>query len=249
MKIYIKVFWLQKAGNTTDEYEDAFCPDTALEFSGSIFRAAVADGAAETSFSRLWATMLVRAYCNGRFIDGDFNHIKRLQKIWVRILSQKQLPWYAEEKLRQGAFASFAGLTLYEPRADVAQYETLAIGDSCIFQFRDDRLLFAGPLSRATQFNNRPVLLSSNPQSNSSQFLNIKQAQRQYRAGDTFFLMTDALARWLLQALGPNAALAGTLRNLNQLDQQSSFEGWVSRMRKMKIMRNDDVTMIQLLPL
>jgi hypothetical protein len=65
MHVVTEAFWLPKAGNTLEEYEDAFWPRKSMDRSLSMFRCAVADGATETSFSRVWAQTLVRAYCRG----------------------------------------------------------------------------------------------------------------------------------------------------------------------------------------
>lgn len=62
MRVSIQVFGLPKAGNRADEYEDAYSPKRQGELEGESFRFAVADGATEGSFSRLWAGMLVRSY-------------------------------------------------------------------------------------------------------------------------------------------------------------------------------------------
>jgi hypothetical protein len=61
MHILAQAFWLPKAGNNIDEYEDAFWPRRQIDASAEAFSFAVADGATETSFSKLWAEMLVRA--------------------------------------------------------------------------------------------------------------------------------------------------------------------------------------------
>ena len=47
---------LPKDGNTKAEYEDAAYPGNEINYYGELFRCAVADGATETSFSRLWAS-------------------------------------------------------------------------------------------------------------------------------------------------------------------------------------------------
>ena len=103
------VFWLPKAGNTPAEYEDAFWPrHYCLDSSGPV-RLAVADGATETSFSGLWARLLVAAYGRGRLtVDENEPALRRIRRIWKRAVGQKPLPWYAEEKLRSGAFFATA---------------------------------------------------------------------------------------------------------------------------------------------
>src|SRR2546422_7087812 len=111
MHLFAQGFFLPKAGNSHEEYEDAFWPQERIDLHTPAFRCAVADGATETSFSGLWAQMLVRAYCKGE-LSRKRQDLSRLQRNWLKFVSGRPLPWYAEEKLRSGAFSSIVGLAL-----------------------------------------------------------------------------------------------------------------------------------------
>ena len=66
MQILVEGFWLPKAGNTEDEYEDALSPKkTQGKLERKFPRFAVADGATESSFSGLWAQLLVDSNSHG----------------------------------------------------------------------------------------------------------------------------------------------------------------------------------------
>src|SRR5712664_4061192 len=107
MHVVAQAFWLPKAGNTLEEYEDAYWPERPVDQKTDAFSFAVADGATETSFSDVWAKMLVRAYCQRQLSDKKLSKsLPRLQSTWLKLVSGKPLPWYAEEKLRSGAFSS-----------------------------------------------------------------------------------------------------------------------------------------------
>ena len=70
MHVMARALWAPKAGNRSDEYEDAFWPQRTINRTvnrSGLFRLAVADGATETSFAGLWARRLVRAYGSGCF--------------------------------------------------------------------------------------------------------------------------------------------------------------------------------------
>src|SRR5215470_18933692 len=113
MHILSQAFWLPKAGNSKEEYEDAFWPEQQIDLGTEAFSFAVADGATETSFSGLWAKMLVRAYCSGKLADKKlFKSLPNLQRRWLEHVNKTPLPWYAEEKLRSGAFSAIVGLTI-----------------------------------------------------------------------------------------------------------------------------------------
>src|SRR5215470_1611127 len=103
------VFRLPKAGSSRAEYEDA------IAWSRKRRRFAVADGASASAFARLWARLLVQAYVGGRLqacsIEDD---LAPVQRRWSELVARKDLPWYAVEQVRRGAFAALVGLTLHE---------------------------------------------------------------------------------------------------------------------------------------
>jgi hypothetical protein len=245
--IVARAYKVQKSGNTVDEYEDASnyqeFPDRA------VFHAAVADGATETSFSREWAQLLVNAYCDGRFESGYHNEIAKLQRRWRLTLRDRQLPWYAEEKLKLGAYSSLVGITLFEeetPNGLIIRFTALAVGDSCLFHFRDDRLLLAWPLNRADQFGSRPVLLPSISPHDTSLSELVGNVAGNCQRGDRIFLMTDALACWLLQSLGATGELRGAIRDFVEINVSEKFIEQIDRLRSHGLIRNDDVTIVQI---
>src|SRR5437879_3789162 len=114
MRISAQAFWSPKAGNQESEYEDAFGPEhPIIGKEGTTFRFAVGDGATETLFSGVWAKQLVRAFCRGQLEGQGFpHHLTALRERWLKIVTRKPMPWYAEEKLRSGAFAAIVGTIL-----------------------------------------------------------------------------------------------------------------------------------------
>jgi hypothetical protein len=234
MHITTHAFWLQKAGNQREEYEDAFAYATSSE---SAFLCAVADGATETSFSGLWAHILVTAFIEKRLTGFDADNIRVLGQEWqeqiTEITREKPLSWYAEEKLRSGAFSSFLGLQI-DP---TGTWKAISIGDSCIFQVRESERIVSSPFDRPEQFNNQPALISTNPSRN--HMLTAVPVEGMWQDGDQFFLMTDALAQCYLA----NEYL--TRRNFLRMTDQGFFEYLIARLRSMKVCRNDDVTLVR----
>jgi protein phosphatase 2C-like protein len=247
MHVLTAAFWLPKAGNTPEEYEDAFWPRKSIDRSTPIFRCAIADGATETSCSSAWAQALVRAYCRGHLYGGKtfHKHLTSLQQQWKAAVSQKPLPWYAEEKLRQGAFSSLLGLTIRGGQgAEQLQWNALAVGDSCLFQIREDKVITQFPLTCSDQFTNRPVLLSSNPASNDRLADHIRPASGQWHDGDAFYLMTDAIACWFLRADERGEAPWVIIRDLGTEDGRN-LEEWIACLREEGRLSNDDVTIVR----
>ena len=243
MHVHIQSYWLAKAGNTPDEYEDAFWSDWT-DRDTVAFRVAVADGATEASFSRQWAKRLVRSYCNVTTAHQDLCQIlPQIQKGWCRSVSARPLPWYAEAKLQLGAYSSLVGLTIWEKElaSGAARWEAIAVGDSCLFQVRDNQLLIAWPLSRPDQFNNRPLLISTKPENNTHLAEQIARLPGDWESGDSFCLMTDALACWFLQKLDQGCKPGEVIPDFGS----QTFSDWIADLRASKQMRNDDVTLVK----
>lgn len=254
MIVTARAYWAPKAGNRLDEYEDAFWPPNPAKRTskragkgaakapaknaGSHLRFAVADGATETSFAGLWARQLVHAYGVGCFDGADWlDQLRRQQSAWYNEVLQKPLPWYAEEKVRAGAFAALVGLELARSGA----WNCLAIGDCCLLQWRGDELVTAFPAQGAAFFTSRPCLLSSNAAANGSLTELMLHMRGRWLPGDRFALLSDALAQWALRRLEtgdpPWVALAEVQRA-----GQRHFGQWVDSLRAAAMLRNDDVT-------
>jgi hypothetical protein len=248
-------FALPKAGNSAEEYEDAWATSEIAEAAPGTFACAVADGATETSFSGLWARLLTAAYCAGVDTpDALFDVLPLMQEEWRRAVDAIPLPWYAEEKARRGAFAALTGLTLVAPEvpesddAEGGSWTALASGDSCLFQVRDDDLIAACPLMCSGDFTNRPTLLSSDPASNDALAETLVYVGGSWLPGDTFYLLTDALACWFLASFEagdrPWHILNAFLDADTGADAEADFAAWIADLRAARTLRNDDVTLV-----
>lgn len=242
MRVSVDTRWLQKAGNSTAEYEDAFYPGT-LEAEAWYLRAAIADGATETSFSREWAHELVRAYCKRRIREARLAHaLPNLQRRWSAQVGSVPLTWYAQEKLSMGAFASLLGLTIMDREATPATWRAVAIGDSCVFQLRQGDLIRAFPMQRSKDFSSRPTLISSLGSSNGDVRAMTSGTAGHWKSGDQFLLMTDALAQFFLGSLENRGNPRRWLKAFNESPDR--FEDWMDKMRRTGKIRNDDVTVV-----
>ena len=239
------VFRLPKAGSARAEYEDG------VAWSRREARFAVADGASASAFARLWAHLLVHAYTAG-WLTADTleSDLSRVQARWAALVDRRTLPWYAAEQARRGAFAALVGLSL---RTD-GRWTALAVGDCCLFQMRGQDLLVAFPFSDPDAFTNRPMLLGSRPLSNVGlrRCGAIATASGDWRAGDTFLLMSDALAAAFLRLrreagdVLPPDKRASSVLGLDFDCTYVGFRRWVQALRTQRIMRNDDVSLLWL---
>ena len=231
----VSAFRAAKAGSTAEEWEDAFCYDPDQG------RFCVADGASESSFAAAWARLLAEGFV-ARPPDGSTlrDWLRPLQAEWARGTRGRELPWYAEEKARSGAFSSILGFCL-EPHDGV--WRALAVGDSCLFSVRENRLAASFPFSNSGEFHSRPMLLSSADRANAGIASAVREAEGEARSGDLILLMTDALAAWFLAEaeLGRRPWAV-----LERIATQEEFGTFVDLMRAGRSMRNDDVTLLKI---
>lgn len=252
MRVGYHTFRIQKAGNAEEEYEDAFWPEQDIDRELPAFRAAVADGATESSFSGEWARLLVRAWCRGRLTERRlWRDLRQIQRKWLTEVASRPLPWYAEEKLRSGAFSTLLGLHVRDDSAGERgmAWVAVAIGDSCLFQVREDELVLAHPLSSSTQYTTTPLLLSSEGSANAP----LRDARLfvsgRCRPGDTFYLMTDALAHWFHTGVEQGHRPWRALDGLQSWPDDRKL-GWIRQLqdrnpsRSDRGVRNDDVTLV-----
>lgn len=194
-------------------------------------------------------------------LAGDAATVERyiapLQRAWHKSIAWDRLPWFAEDKARSGAFATLLAFefvprrrsgTPCEEAGDFAGsaslcWRAMAVGDSCLFQLRDEGISTAFPIARADEFNSRPLLLSSNPANNGRVWESVRFCDGDARPGDVFLFATDALAHWFLAE-----AEAGRQpwHLLLGLQSQAEFAAFVAQLRGSHAIRNDDVTLIRI---
>ena len=260
MEPLVQAYWVPKLGNSAEEYEDAFAysaPDRHL---------AVADGATESSYADRWARDLVDQFVtNPPPVDAAQTPfpawLTPMQQRWREGIDWENLPWFAEEKAKGGAYATFLGVTVFDPdsagstsflkRATAFfrkheaprawRWKAVAIGDSCFFQIREGKMVRSFPLTKADQFNSRPVLLCSNPANNTGVWPEVRFEQGDCKPEDLFILATDAVAKWFLEQTEANGKPWETLQRISS---NQEFQDFVARLRNEKALRNDDTTVL-----
>jgi Protein phosphatase 2C len=239
----IKVFCCPKSGNSVEEYEDAWAHRQTRTPAG--LRVAVADGATESSFAKLWAVLLAESYVRSELAGAEF--LARLQparRLWRRRLAGRPLPWFASEKAGQGAFAAFLGLQI---DAHTNRWTALAVGDCCLMQVDDVgegmRVLTAFPLQESSQFTMSPYLIGSRSDGEPPHE-RIQISKGSLRDGDMLLLATDAVAAWLLKQHEAGRPLWKWL--YRKLRTPESFAAMVAYGRKHGL-RNDDFTLVRVI--
>jgi hypothetical protein len=256
-----------KYGNSPDEYEDAWCtspliPADADEIAGESIRISVADGASESAFAARWAHMLVDKFSSAPLaalqnVTDLLGALDAIGAYWPRVmasyaasrtLSGRPLKWYEERAIGSGAFATLlaADLTLpvspasRSPDHDEGCWYAVSIGDTCMFQIRDDNLIGAFPAIPSSEFGNNPALVGSNHSDREFLRAHTLVHSGSVVQGDDFFMCTDALALWFTEQVEHGCKPWTVLRDLQSI----GFPEWLADARRTGDLRNDDVTLI-----
>jgi hypothetical protein len=231
---------LPKGGCGDDEYEDAWAAEPARG------RFAVADGASESSFAGLWSRLLAAGFVAARRPPELASWLDGPRRRWAEAVMPLDLPWYAEIKREEGAFAAFLGLSVRGPAAGKpGGWRAVAVGDACLVQVRGGREARSFPVRRSSDFGNQPRLIGSRRGPTPEP----EECAGSLRPGDRLFLMTDALAQWFLAAhehgRRPWDAAA---RLWAAKRREAAFTAWVEKLRRRGGLRNDDVTLLMIEP-
>jgi len=238
----VEAFSCQKAGNARAEYEDAW----AIRGSDSPTRCrvAVADGATESSFSALWAALLVESFVRGRSHGPDFfTRLDAVRRLWRRKVRGRPLPWYAAEKARRGAYAAFVGVSL---NAVNQGWRAVAIGDCCLMHGTGNgtgrELAKAFPLSHSGEFGSSPFLVGSVKKVDDNPFPYVRVSEGVLAPNDALLFASDALAAWLLRRA---ERAEPAWEAVEAIRTQEEFESLVAQAREDGT-RNDDMTLVRL---
>jgi hypothetical protein len=242
-------FHLPKRGERAEDYEDASAADPVRG------RFAIADGAAGSSYSALWARLLVEEFVRSPKAQPCpwAEWLPAVQERWASTINTRpaapKTPWFVEDRLQQGAFAAFLGLVLDETTTwrgrKSRRWRVLAIGDACLFQVRQSQLYTYLPMARARDFGNTPWLVGSRSVPDRKFNKQAVQKKGDWEYDDRLWLMTDALALWFFQR---KEAGHKPWKELDTLlaapDPEQAFADWIEKLRNRQEIRNDDVTLL-----
>jgi hypothetical protein len=242
-RVLIRHFVLPKEGSGAEECEDA------LAFDAGALRFAVADGATEAFDARRWATRLAAEWVGAvraPLTAAEFGPWLKEQGEWLRASWEgRKLSWYAEEKRRAGSYAAFVGLRL-EAGGRRMSWRALALGDSCLVQRRGGEVLAAFPVSRPEEFGSTPPLVPSSDSLREAALAKLVEAGGEAEPGDTFLLMTDALAAWYFDSSARRDPRADEFDSLLAASENGSLSEFVRRERAAARMKDDDVAAVRI---
>lgn len=226
----VSTFVRSKLGEVADSCEDRI----AMQIHRNELRIALSDGATTSSFSAQWAERLTSWFVERRVRPTPLALLRvlpALGRLWLREVRSRPLPWHAEEKILEGSFATFLGLT-YEPGTPL---RAIVVGDSCLFHIRGDQLLDSFPYRSSEQFASRPVLLSTSVRANAVVRDEICSRDFDVKPGDVVLGATDGISQWLMRADEAQEPRWDIFTDSDKLQEIVDEE------RSERRMRNDDV--------
>ena len=237
----LKQFLHPKTGHSVFECEDAI----ALDLGGNRF--AVADGATEAFDARTWAHQLVTSWVckEGCLRPAEFwNFVGEQGRILSASWSKVKLPWYSEEKARAGSFAAFVGVQI-DVNSEAAGWEAVALGDSCVVQFRTNKIVKALPVANSDKFSATPILAPSNTSLQPEVAFQIAFDKGQLENGDLLLLLSDAVAAWFLRLVedSNDEALSEFVHWLNRGD-ETTLARFFETERSSKRLKDDDIAVL-----
>jgi hypothetical protein len=247
MKLISSFFTIPKKGSQPKENEDFFYPHE-VEIKRDHQSMAIADGASEGFLSKLWSKILTISYVNfdrkdldiRQFTDFcidvyDYQIERYIQK---RKENNNPLKWFEENLMAKGSFSTLLGVTFFNSTPEGGYWRSISVGDSCLFQLRES-VIESFPMNDSASFGNSPELISSNPAYNQELETKVKVKTGYFLFGDSFYLMTDAVANWFItQAAEGNRPWAA----LEELLETDRLKDYVNHLREEGSLKNDDVT-------
>lgn len=222
-RIRVSVLSVTKRSRQSSENEDSAAADAE---SG---RFAVADGASTSARPEVWSRLLVHAYVGDGLDPCTEPTLGQLRRQWWGLVAAAPLPWYASAKLAQGGASTFAGLALDRARGC---FEASTVGDSCVFQFRDGRLLVAVPIAQSDAFSRFTQAVSTRVEDGTP---DCRRQDGEYRPGDVFVLATDAMSQFLLDRYERNEQVPA-------FGSAADFPRRVEAYRRSGLLQDDDTT-------
>lgn len=205
---------------------------------------AVSDGASISYDSLSWSSILATRYVKEPVITKEW--LQACAADFNRLHDRDTLPWMKQAAFDRGSFASLLGVR-HDIGRNVLQID--AVGDSLAVLCNGTQVVSTFPYGLAEQFNQSPLLLSSNPFANP--FLTDKGLGEELSlswdlsglTNPILLCMTDALGHWLLSRASEMQSAVTTLLDIRKKRQFSRF---VIEERKAHRLRRDDTTLLAL---
>lgn len=257
----VSIFSVAKRDCPMEECEDAswVSPNALGEVESKSLRVVVADGASESLLAGRWAKRLSSTFgmaaCPTRTRRGFVAAYRVAIAEWTRELAEYMaerearnapIQWFEEPGLEKGAHAAIIVIDFLEGRGETPpRWQAVAVGDSCLFQVRDESLHASFPMKDEYAFSYQPPLLSSRGGEDAIVSRHVNLSSGTWRHDDSFYVVTDALAAWFLRNAHAGGRPWVPLRDLNTSDFDIDFGAWVNTQRDSGNLHDDDTTLVR----
>jgi len=232
-------FTISKLGEDLASNQDSF------EASSSAKAVALSDGASRSYSPKKWSKALVSVLIDseGEIRLGDIARV--IEHAGLNL--KEELPWNLEEIRLRGSQATFIRVSMAAENRDSYRVNCLSIGDSLLVIQKNSKSsrvkLQTWPFESVDDFPNAPAVISSiepylrdNAQKSMSFVVN---------CGDSIYLMTDALARYLCSKSSAKKNIQDIFPFLNE-NLKTNFETWAEDSRRSGLVEDDDLTLIEI---
>lgn len=234
-------FIAHKKAESLDDCQDA------VKVNEEDSRYAVADGATLSFFSKQWAELLVKRFCEMPNLSLNAENWKQwlvpIQEAWYKQVEERvkvrdQFYLTNSFNTREPAVSTFVGLEVEQTKRE---WRAVVVGDSCLFH-KSESGFRSYLLEKSEDFTDRPEAFASFPEANpyDPEFI-----CGELQSGDVFILATDALAKWILEHK-ESENLEEVLHQLKQIENSEQFNQFVDQARDDEKIRlvNDDVALM-----
>jgi hypothetical protein len=257
-RLAVRALWMPKRGNAEKEWEDGFAVDEA----GGVV--AVADGAGDGIFSKLWVDLLLESFLARPIPLDDPTAvepwIQERRRAWFEAIRYREQRWSIQRKIDHSCgAATFLGFRLDPPPGEGAGEGTgegddggapplatgwtaWAVGDICLFHVRSGRLIAAFPIAASADFNVTPSLYQSKAMRPTPAAV---MTRGELQGGDLILFATDALAQRLLAEVESDAP--PDWGRFWAIDQET-WRREIEALRDRNAIVNDDCTLVVLRP-
>jgi hypothetical protein len=257
LQIQMVTFSEPKAGNAPDEWQDGACGGVVGDGSA---RFIVLDGATAAYDSLRWVDQLVTSFLPRAAGQKEPALEPAAMRAWF---AQMQDRWAAEAPAFEsiieerkfaevGSFATMLGFEIRGLDGPEPSWRAVALGDTVLFHVRAARLIAVFPPLGPDDFGSMPDGVHTLRSSLDRMTGRLLLGAGVLAAGDFLFAATDAMAQWILRAIGrqDKRQEKRVWEALGCLAHPAVFARFVEDQRAeadgAKRMKNDDVTLMRL---
>jgi hypothetical protein len=239
----LRVLWAPKGGNDEREWEDGYAANAGA---GVV---ALADGAGDGIFSKLWADLLLESFVAQPIALDDAAAvepwIQAQRRAWLQAIRYPEQRWSIQMKIdRSCGAATFVALKLDPVEAagngpgQAIGWTAWAVGDACLFHVRGGNLTGSFPAAAASEFGTTPYLYQSKPLRATPVAV---VTRGELGPDDLIVFATDAVAQRLLMEVESGAP--PDWRRFWDLDQET-WRQEIAELRAQNAIVNDDCTLL-----